>query len=65
MNRYLHERHQRLWALSNIWRELGPIQYWRLLGSIWIDSENICQDGQVARRAAKGIVHRNGHTVDY
>ena len=38
---YLHERPWRLHALQEISGDIDSPHYWSLLGSIWVDSENI------------------------
>lgn len=38
---YLHERPYRLWAFKEVQHRLPDGTYWKLLGSIWRDSENI------------------------
>lgn len=43
---YLHERPYRFDAFVEIQDYLSDEQYWELLGDIWIDSENIWQNGQ-------------------
>jgi hypothetical protein len=40
---FLHERPYRFDALNRIVRHLSPADYWRLVGAVWIDSENIRQ----------------------
>lgn len=44
---WLHERPWRLVALSDIAQQLTDQHYWSLLGSLWTDSENICQNYQL------------------
>ena len=41
---YLHERAYRLQAFSQIVDEIDDKTYWRMLGDIWTDSENIWQN---------------------
>jgi hypothetical protein len=41
---FYYERPYRLHAFQNIAIQLDPQTYWKLLGSIWIDSENIWQN---------------------
>lgn len=38
---FAHERPYRLWAFEQIHKKVSDQEYWDLLGSIWIDSENI------------------------
>ena len=40
---FLHERGYRFKALNRIARHLSPTDYWRLVGAVWTDSENIRQ----------------------
>jgi hypothetical protein len=40
---FLHERPYRFGALNRIIPHLSPTDYWRLVGAIWTDSENIRQ----------------------
>lgn len=44
---YKHERPYRLQAFLNIYSELNDSEYWDLLSSIWIDSENIWQNKNI------------------
>jgi len=41
---YLHERPYRVGALLDIADEVDDATYWELVGSVWIDSENIWQN---------------------
>jgi len=38
---FMHERPNRFRALKRIVRDLSPTDYWRLVGAVWTDSENI------------------------
>jgi hypothetical protein len=40
---FLHERPYRFEAFEEIADKMGEAEYWKLLGEIWIDSENIRQ----------------------
>jgi hypothetical protein len=42
---FWHERPYRLWAFKKVYKQIADHKtYWELLGSIWIDSENIWQN---------------------
>ena len=41
---WLHERPWRLHAFSEIQEEMDEADYWRVLGEVWTDSENIWQN---------------------
>lgn len=46
---FLHERPYRVNALATLAHRLSGTKYWALLGSVWIDSENIWQNQRVWR----------------
>lgn len=41
---YLHERPYRIDAFRDISWQLADTDYWKLLGNVWVDSENIWQN---------------------
>ena len=48
---WLHERAWRLHAFTEIHHHLSDNHYWELLSSIWIDSENMCQNYMIWKQA--------------
>jgi hypothetical protein len=47
---WLHERPYRRNALWSIRRNLTDREYWKLVGMVWVDSENIWQWGNLTRQ---------------
>lgn len=47
---FLHERPYRAKALSRIMKKVPDEEYWPLLRSVWIDTENLWQWGPLVRR---------------
>lgn len=50
---FTHERPYRLNAFLDVERSLSDVKYWEVLGSIWIDSENIWQNKDTWRNLIK------------
>jgi len=44
---FIHERPHRFEALANISESLSNKEYWKLLGEVWVDSENIWQQEEM------------------
>lgn len=46
---FLHERPYRAKALRGVMNKIPPDQYWPLIRSVWIDTENLWQWGELKR----------------
>lgn len=61
---WLHERPYRLQAFSDIHNQLDHPTYWRLLGQIYTDSENIWQNKKLWKRLLEAKRPDSHHFMD-
>ena len=53
---FLHERPYRFQAFQKVISKLNDIQYWQILSSLWVDSENIWQNKCAWRQVFKARI---------